>query len=57
MSPFHVNYQNRLAEVTAALDTARREERIVDVQALELAMSVLDQHLGELRRTCQLALA
>ena len=57
MSPFHVNYQNRLAEVSAALDSARRENRTIDVLALELAVRVLDQHLGELRRTSQLALA
>ena len=49
MSPFHVNYQNRLAEVTEALECARRENRIADAMGLELALRVLGQHLNELR--------
>ena len=57
MSPFHVNYQHRLTEVSAALDIARRENRLLDAQALELALRVLDQHLGDIRPTSQLALA
>ena len=57
MSPFHVNYQSRLADVTAALEVARAENRNDDVRGLELAVLVLDQHVGELRRGRELALA
>jgi hypothetical protein len=57
MSPFHVNYQTRLAEVTAALDTARRENRVADVLGLELAARLLDQHVGELHPSSALVSA
>lgn len=48
MSPFHVNYRNRLAEVLDALTTARQENRPHDAVALELAARVLEGHLGEI---------
>lgn len=48
MSPFHVNYRARLAEILAQLDAARRDNRETDAQALELAASVLESHVGEL---------
>lgn len=48
MSPFHVNYRTRLAEIVAQLDAARAENRHADAQALELAASVLVKHLGEI---------
>ena len=57
MSPFHVNYRSRLAQVSAALDAARQENRQTDALALELAMRVLHQHVGELHGTRELALA
>jgi hypothetical protein len=47
MSPFHVNHRVRLAEVIAALNAARHENRHADAQALELAARVLANHLGE----------
>lgn len=57
MAAFHVNYRNRLAEVTAALESARRENRLLDAVALELALRVLDQHVGELRPASRLVSA
>ena len=48
MSPFHVNYRTRLAEVHAALTTARQENRLDDAVALELAARLLERHLGEI---------
>lgn len=48
MSPFHVNYRARLAEVMAALTAARQENRLHDAVALELAARVLERHLGEI---------
>ena len=57
MSPFHVNYRSRLAEVTAALEAARREGRLADAMGLELALRVLGQHVDELRPTAHLVSA
>ena len=48
MSPFNVNYRSRLAEVLAALTTARQEHRLDDAVALELAARLLERHLGEI---------
>jgi len=48
MSPFHVNYRSRLAEVLAALSNARQENRQHDAVALELAARVLERHVGEI---------
>jgi hypothetical protein len=48
MSPFHVNYRARLAEVLAALTTARQENRLNDAVALELAARLLEGHVGEI---------
>ena len=48
MSPFHVNYRTRLAEVHAALTTARQENRLDDAVALELAARLLEGHVGEI---------
>jgi hypothetical protein len=56
MSPFHVNYRARLAEVTAALHAARAAKRHDEALALELAALVLERHLGDLDRS-RLALA
>ena len=55
MSPFHVNYQNRLATVAEALETARRENREDEAVALELAMRVLHMHVAELQQGTALA--
>jgi hypothetical protein len=57
MSPFHVNYRSRLAEVSVALDEAKRENRYADAAALELALRVLHQHVRDLPGTRELALA
>ena len=57
MSPFNVNYRNRLAEVTAALEAARRENRLADAMGLELALRVLGQHVEELRPSAHLVSA
>ena len=61
MSPFHVNYQRRLASVAEALDAARRENRTDDAVALELAMRVLHMHVSDIEhrtaRTARTALA
>ena len=48
MSPFHVNYRARLAEVMAALTLARQENRLQDAVGLELAARLLEGHLGEI---------
>jgi len=48
MSPFHVNYRSRLAEVLAALITARQENRLDDAVALELAARLLERHVIEI---------
>ena len=48
MSPFHVNYRARLAEVLAALSAARQENRLDDAVALELAARLLERHLGDI---------
>ena len=48
MSPFNMNYRARLAEVRAALTSARQENRPHDALALELAALVLERHLGEI---------
>ena len=48
MSPFHVNYRSRLAEVLAALTAARQENRMDDAVALELAARLLERHVGEI---------
>ena len=56
MSPFHVNYRARLAEITAALHSARAENRHDDALVLELAALVLERHVGDLERS-HLALA
>jgi hypothetical protein len=48
MSPFHVNYRARLAEVLAALTSARQENRQHEAVALEMAAKVLERHLGEI---------
>jgi hypothetical protein len=51
MAAFHVDYRVRLAAVIAALENARDERRDEDAAALELAATVLHQHVGELERT------
>jgi hypothetical protein len=48
MSPFHVNYRARLAEVLAALAAARQENRQDEAVALELAARLLERHVGEM---------
>jgi len=48
MSPFHVNYRTRLAEVMAALTLARQENRLEDAVGLELAARLLERHVGEI---------
>jgi len=55
MSPFHVNYQNRLVAVSAALEEARRDNRLDDAVALELAVRVLHMHVNELQQRVELA--
>ena len=57
MSPFHVNYRSRLAEVTAALEAARREGRLADAMGLELALRVLGQHVEDVRSGSRLVSA
>jgi hypothetical protein len=51
MSPFHVNYRARLAEIMTALQAAREANRHDEALALELAALVLERHLGDLHRS------
>jgi hypothetical protein len=55
MAPFNVNYQRRLATVSEALDAARRDNRIDEAVALELAMRVLHLHVSEMEHGRALA--